>query len=310
MVIIRRVSSYITSRPYWWAYALGIVALLLAGWLWWSKIFLNPERVFWGMIDNSLSTRAVTIETTQDTGRSKVTQLVQVELGATNRAHSLSTLTQGNTEIKTEIIGTRDTDYTRYRSIKTDQKKDNGQPLAVNKVLNLWSKSADIAQSETQTSGHQLFAQATLGIGLPIGSVPVPIGEVTPEQRAAMSKHIKDERVYDVSFKDVKKERQNGRLVYVYDVKIQTILYVRLMKDFARNLGLKELDMVDPNSYQATQPLQVRLSIDPYARRLVGVRNGQQGYSQHYKAYGLPVNVELPKDAITTTELQQRLSEL
>lgn len=305
----KRVSS-ITTRPYWWVYALGILVLVASACLWWTKIYMGPERVFWGMLEKSLSTRGVTIEISQDSAQSKVKQLIQMELGVTDRAHSVSMLTQGNTQVKTEIIGTRDADYTRYVSIKTDQKNAAGKPLDVAKVLNVWSKSDDTAQSETQASGHQLFAQAVLGIGLPIGTLPVPIGEIAPKHREKMLNEIRDQDIYDISFKDVKIKRKGARLLYTYDAKIQTILYVRLMKNFAKNVGLHELDQVDPNAYQSAQPLQVKLTVDARSRQLVGVDGGQEGVVQTYKGYGLPVKAALPKNPISSAELQQRLTEL
>lgn len=300
----------LTARPYWWMYTAGVLLLVISAWLWWTKVYLGPERVFWGMVSNSLSTSGVTVEFAQESEQNKIRQIVQVELGAADRAHSLSTLTQGNTEIKTEIIGTRDADYTRYRSIKTDQKNEAGQSLDVSKVVNVWSKSDDIAQSETQASGHQLFAQALLGIGLPVGSVPVPIGEVSAKDRDKLLRQIREQGVYEISFNDVKKERKDGRSVYTYDIEIQTILYVRLMKDFARKLGLHELDQVDPNAYQTAQPLKVTLTVDPYVRRLVAVSNGQEGFTQTYHGYGLPLKTTLPKDPISAADLQRRLTEL
>jgi len=307
---VSRRFSFITARPYWWIYAIGIVLLLLSGWLWWTKIHLGTERVFWGMVEQSLSTRGVTMEIAQDTEGTKVRQLIQMELGATNRAHSVSTLVQGTTEIKTEVIGTRDADYTRYRDIKTDQKNAAGEPLDISKVLNVWSKSDDTPQTETQQSGHQLFAQSLLGIGLPVGTVPIPIGEVGPKARDSLLRRMQDQQVYDVSFDDVQKRRKDGRLEYVYPVKIQPILYVQLMKDFAKQLGLHELDMVDPNSYQSAQPLEMKLVVSAHARQLVGVENGQQGFKQTYQGYDVPLTVSLPKDPISSAELQQRLSEL
>jgi hypothetical protein len=300
----------VSARPYWWMYVLGIVILLASVWLWWAKVYMSPERAFWGMIENSLSTRGVTVEMAQDSEQGSIKQIIQMELGSTNRAHSLTTVRQTGTEIKTEVIGTRDTDYTRYRNIKTEQKNAQGKEIDFSKVVNVWSKSADVAQSETQASGNQLFAQALLGIGLPVGTVPVPIGELSPKVRERFMQQIRDQGVYDVSFKNVKKERHGGRNVYVYDVKIQTILYVRLMKNFATVLGMSELDQVDPNTYQNSPALQVKLMVDPGARQLVQVDNGQSGYTQRYRGYGLPIKAALPKHAISSSELQRRLNEL
>lgn len=251
------------------------------------------------------------MEMTQESGSNKLTQYVQMELGTTNKAHSLTNLTQGKTEVKTEVIGTPNADYTRYRSIKTDQKNSQGKPLDVSKVIGVWSKSDDTEQTDTQSSGHQLFAQSVLGIGLPVGSVPVPTGEVSASQRQDLLQEMKSENLYSVSFKskDVKKERKDGHLRYTYNVKIQTILYVRLMKEFAKDLGLHELDTVDPNTYQTAAPLSVKLTVDAYSRELVGVDNGQ-GYTQTYSGYGLPLKVTVPSHPITTEQLQTLLGQL
>jgi hypothetical protein len=311
MPLSKQSFSFITNRRYWYVYVGGVLLLLVSGYLWWSRVYLSPQRVFWSMVSNSLSTKGVTMEMTQASGDNKLTQYVQMELGTTNKAHSLTSLKQGNTEVKTEVIGTPSADYTRYRSIKTDQKNSQGKPLDVSKVLGIWSKSDDTQQTDTQSSGHQLFAQSVLGIGLPVGSVPVPIGEVSAGQRNALLREMKSENVYNVSFKskDVKKERKNGKLVYTYDAKIQTILYVRIMKEFAKDLGLHELDSVDPNSYQSAAPLSVKLTVDAYSRELVGVDSGQ-GFTQSYTGYGLPLNVEVPKNPISTQQLQDLLGQL
>lgn len=285
--------------------------LLGSGYMWWSRIYLAPERVFWSMVSNSLSTKGVTMEMTQESEGNKLTQYIQMELGTTNKAHSLTNLKQGNTEVKTEVIGTPSADYTRYRSIKTDQKNAEGKPLNISKVIGVWSKSDDAEQTDTQSSGHQLFAQSVLGIGLPVGSIPVPLGEVSASQRQDLLREMKTEKLYGVSFKpkDVKKERKDGRLRYTYNVKIQTILYVRMMKEFAKDLGLHELDSVDPNTYQTAAPLDVKLTVDAYSRELAAVDSGQD-YAQTYKGYGLPLNVSVPSRPITTTQLQTLLGQL
>ncbi len=274
-------------------------------------MYMNPERVFWGMIENSLATKGVTTEVSQTVGQGEIKQLVQFEAGTAKWAHSLSVLKNGNTEIKTEVIGTQAADYTRYRSIKTDQKNSEGKPIDAVKVLNVWSKSDDIPQSATQSSGHQLLAQAVLGVGLPIGSVPVPIGALTPSQRADMVAYIRSSSVYTVSFdtKDVKKERKNGRLLYTYNVNIQTIPYARLMKEFAKNLGMHELDAVDPNAYQTNEPISIKFTVDAYAKHLAGVDTGQ-GYKQAYKGHGLALHATPPDKYITAPELRQRINEL
>jgi hypothetical protein len=296
-----------TKRPYWWVYVAGAAVLIITLCVWWAKVYMSPERVFWGMLHNSLSTSGYTLDISQESSQGSVRQLVQVDVGNTDRAHLLSTVSQPGTTIQTEIIGTRDTDFARYRSIDTDQKNAQGKEIDLSDVENVWSKSTGKGDG-ADSGGNQLLAQGLLGI--PFGTFPVPVGKVSPESRDRLLRDIRDQGTYEVSFKDVKRKTRDGRQVYEYDVKIQTILYVRLMKEFAKDLGLHELDDIDPNTYQGTPALKFKLIVDPRARQLVAVENGQQGFKQEYSGYGLQLRVNLPKDAITTAELQRRLSEL
>jgi hypothetical protein len=301
--------TFITDRPYWWVYVTGLVLVLLTGWLWWQRVYMSPSNVFWGMLEQSLSTRSVVIETSQQSQESTINQHIQFELGDVNMARSITNLTQGNTKVQTEIIGTPTTDYSRYRSIKTDQKNAEGKPLDVSKVVGVWSKSDGQQQSANSAGSNQLFAQALLGIGLPVGSVPVPVGNLTPAQRDVLLGQIKSQQVYETSFKDLTKTRHKGRSVYVYDVKIQTILYVRMMKQFAKQLGLSQLEAVDANTYRSSAPLEVTLTVDARSRQLVAVDRGQ-GYTQSYAGYGVPLQAEVPRKAISASEMQQRLISL
>jgi hypothetical protein len=288
------------ERPYLWAYVMGTGVLTICSVLWWFTVFLGTQHVFWSMIDNSLATASVVVQTKQARGNDSLEQLVHIDTGAAHKARSLTILKQGGTEVKTEILATKDVDYTRYLSINSNEKADTS------KIRNVWAKSDNTQQSATQSSGHQLYAQSILGIGLPLGSVPVPVGAMPPDQ---LYRSIREQNVYKPDFHTVKKERRNGRLLYTYDVKIQTLLYISMMKDFARNLGLHELDSADPNSFSSTPIMTASLTVDAYSHQLAAVNFKSLGYSQTYGSYGLPLKVELPKSTISSAELQKRVTE-
>lgn len=294
------------ARKYvlYWLVGVGAFLLVFAGVMWCWKLSVTPERVFWGMIDQSLKTSGVTMSSTSQQGESTLEQSIQYSLGGQNRAMSHTTLVQGGAEVKTQVIGTVDADYTRYAYIKTDQKNANGQPLDVSKVLNVWAKT-----DNKENTSSPLLSQAILGLTLPLGSLPVPIGNLNPEQRASLVKQIHQEGVYEPSFKDVKKETKNGRVLYTYKIKIQTIPYVHLMKEFAKKAGLHDLDAVEPNNYQG-EPLTVELTVDARARQLVAVHIPDSDFHQTFSGYGIPVAAEIPKNSIPASELQNRLNEL
>ena len=269
-------TTLITDRPYWQAYVVGTILLIISAILWWTQLYTGTKAVFWSMIDNSLKTASFVTETSQSNGEDSLKQLVHTDLRA-GRAQSLTILKQGGAEVKTEIIGTKDADYTRYVSIIPNKKDEAGNiiPMDTSQVLNVWSKSEETAQTETQASGHQLFAQATLGLGLPIGSVPIPVGNLQPKERQTFVRQIRSQNMYQPNFNTVKKERKDGRLLYTYEVKVQTISYVRLMQAFAKQIGLKELEKVDANTYASAEPLAVKLTVDAHSHQLVRVENDQ-----------------------------------
>ena len=295
----------IFSRKYLvrWFIAGGLALLLVSGGVWWCKISVSPERVFWGMIEQSLSTSGVSMSSTMQQGEASLEQHMQYSLGAESRALSNTTLRQGGTVVVTDVLGTLGADYTRYAHIQTERTNASGGPLDLSKILNVWAKT------EGAPGTSQLLSQTILGLSLPLGSIPVPIGDLNATQRQKLVNQIRNEDVYKTTFKDAKKETKNGRLHYVYEVKIQAIPYVHLMKEFSKQVGLKDLEQIDPNDYQG-EALTVQLTVDARAKRLVEVYIPANDFRQQFSAYDVPVAVQIPVDSVPAEELQKRLSEL
>lgn len=292
----------IKKKPILALYLFGALLLVVAGALWWTKTSINPERVFWGTIDQSLATSAVTIQADQKSNGTSVHQTVQYSMGAKNMTHSLTKLSQGNTVVQNELIGTPTTDYTRYVSVKTDQKNANGKDLNFSNIIGVWAKG--------QAGQNQLFSQGVLGIGLPLGGVAVPIGNLQPTQRHKLIKEIKNNVVYQTDYSKAKKQTVNGRLQYVYSVDVQPVAYATLMQHFAQLVGMHDLDSLNPNTFQGQQSLKMKLTVDVRSRHLVAVEMESNGDKQTYAAYDVPVTITEPAKAISTTELQNRLSHL
>lgn len=290
----------IKRRPFIILYVMGGVLLLVAGGLWWYKQATNAERVFWGALDRGLRTSGVTIKASQADDSSSIHQTLHYSLGATNRSHSRTTLTQTGTVVVNEMIGTPTADYTRYVSIKTDQKGADGHTLDFSKVLGVWAKSDQ----------RQLFSQAALGTGLPLGGMVVPLASMAPEQRDTLMRQIREQRVYATDFSKAKKQQSGDRLQYVYDIKVKPMAYARLMKSFAGSIGLHDLDQLDPNQYNNQPDLSLQVTIDVHSRRVVAVSLPNNGYKQTYHSYDVPVTAELPAKTISFAELQDRLRKL
>jgi hypothetical protein len=287
-------------KPIVTLYVLGALLLLVTAGLWCYKQTTDPERVFWSTIRQGLRTSGVTIKASQKNPTASVEQTMQYSLGASNRSYSRTTLTQTGTVVVNEMIGTPLNDYTRYVHVKTDQKTADGRELNLSKILGVWAKNEN----------RQLFSQAVLGTGLPIGGMVVPLASLSPELRDKMLTQIHTDNVYNVDFAKAAKKRVDGRMQYTYDIKIKPVAYARLMKSFAGSIGVHDLDQLNPADYSGQPELSLKLTVDAKARRVVSVTLPKGEYTQTYSAYDVPVSVETPTKTISVTELQERLRNL
>jgi hypothetical protein len=281
-------------------YVLGIVLLLAATGLWAHKQMTDPERVFWGTIDRGLRSSGVTIKASQKNQGSGMQQTIQYSLGATNRSYARTVLTQTGTTVVNEMVGTPTADYTRYASIKTNQKGADGHTLNFSKVLGVWAKGDQ----------KQLFSQAVLGTGLPIGGMVVPVASLSPDLRDTLTRQIKEQDVYKIDFSKVAKKHVNGRLQYTYDVSIKPMAYARLMKSFAISVGLHDLDQLDPNQFNSQPDLNLALTVDVRSHHVVAANVASTEYTQTYQSYDVPVSAQIPGQTISFAELQDRLRKL
>ncbi len=283
-------------------YIAGAALLAVTGVLWWDHRNTSPERVFWGTVRQGMMTSGVTVETKQSGTGSSLHQTVQYSMGGQAAVHTLTNLVQGGTTIIDEAVATPAADYTRYTSIKTDQKTASGKTMDFSKVLGIWAKSGG-------DSGQQL-PQAILGTNLPLGGVVIPLAQLQPAQRDKLYSQIQKDGLYDISFKDVTASHKDGRLVYTYKVSIQPEKYATMMKQFGKSTGLHMLDALNPEQYAGQPAFTVVLTIDARAHQLVSAASEDGNIKQTYTAYDMPAIITVPTHAISSTEMQKRLQEL
>lgn len=291
------------KKPILSLYIAGAALLVLGVLLWCFKVSVGPERVFWATVNQGLATSAVTIQANQKSGSAEMHQTTQYSLGPNSMSHTLTHVQQGGTNVVNELIGTPTTDYTRYVSVHTDQKGKDGKPLNLSKVVGVWAKG-------DASNNAQLFSQGVLGVGLPLGGIALPIGNLDAGTRAKMVREIQNDVVYQVDFKKVTSKRDHGRLLYTYNVGIQPVSYAKLMQQFAQKMGLHDLDSLDPAQFKGQRATQMKLTIDVRAHHLVAAEVPANNARQAYTSYDIPSHFPFPKNTISVQELQQRLSHL
>jgi len=283
------------TRIFW-----GVVLLVVAGLginAWYSAIYSDPRRVFNAMIENSLTTTAVTKQIRQGDDSQSLNQTTHLQVGDEHIVRGVTFLSQkglASAEVVTESIGTPTTDYVRYKSIETDQKGAEGNELDFSEVIGVWGESPGAGQ----TTG-ELYNETTLGV--------IPFGNVhNSEQRDRLMRVVSDRDVYKVEYANVVKTSQNGRPVYEYTVKVLPEDYVTYLKAYASAVGLTHLQNVNPQQYANAEPIEFKVQVDVLTRRLAGItyNNGRQ---EQYISYGGYVPVNKPAQTISVDELQDRI---
>lgn len=231
----------------------------------------------------------------QDGQGQSVEQRVQATFGPQHIAHGVTDIKQKtdviDTTIQTETISTPKKDYVRYTQLNTSQKNPEGKELDFSKVLNVWGR--------VDEGGGELYSQSTLGV--------VPSGNLTAADREALVRFMRDKNLYEFDESKVDRKIENGRPVYVYDVTAKPDLYVTMLKQYAKAVGVTQLESVDPSAYAGRDALQFRVTIDVWSRQFVAVSFGGGQQTEKLSGYGVSKPVALPKESITVDELQSRL---
>lgn len=280
---------------------LGLLLFVGAGAAWWTSVGSNPRNVFYDMLDNSMKTRSIGRHVVQDNGSQKLEQRSHLITGQTAQVNSLTTLSQGaGTSVKTQSIGTPTEDFVRYVAIETDQLGASGQPLNFDNVIGVWGKSTPAEQGEG-TRG-ELFGENVLGV--------IPIGFVPYERRVELIKLIDEQNVYDIDYSKTKREVVNGRPQYTYDVVVKSDKYITMLKEFAKSVGLTQLESLDPSSFADAEPFQFSMTVDILSRQLVSVAFTGSARTEVYSSHGHETSVTLPDQTIPIDELQARLQNI
>jgi hypothetical protein len=207
---------------------------------------------------------------------------------------------QAGTTVTKDTIGTPDADYSRYAKIQTDQKTADGKPVDFSNVLGIWGKSPSAPAGRMPEVRY--FNQGLLGT--------VPFANLSRQQRQPLIKFMKQKNVYQVSYGDVKKDKQNGRQTYTYNVQINPVTYFEMLQRFVKSLGLPDVAGLNPTAYANISPLQAQFTVAKTSRELTKINYAGGGQDEFYVDYGLVGPIAIPSQTIPISELQNRIQKL
>ena len=102
-------------KPIIYAFILALI-IVVGGWLFYSRIYINPQRVFATMISNNLSTDGFTRQTTQSAcvPNAQSTNIIQTSFTPSLTLHCITHINNGSVRLVIESIGTTQADYQHY----------------------------------------------------------------------------------------------------------------------------------------------------------------------------------------------------
>lgn len=286
-----------------WLFAGGVVLLIISAIVWWTQVYENPYNVYWGMLNNSLTTSSVTKHVTEQTTASNLNQYIALNFGTKNFAFGRTVLTDSTSIVTTESIGTLQNDYVRYTGIQTTEQSTSKKKPNFSAVLGKWAKD-DVSNSSVQTGSAPFLVQAMIGLS---GGNIIPIANLPAQQRQNLIDLLHQSVVFDTAFDNVAKSKVGGRVMYTYAVNIEPVAYVAFEKVFASYVGIKSLQSVDPNDYQNDSPIAVELVVDAKSHRLAAIEYPGAKHTETYSSYGVPVTEVVPTKTISDAALQNLL---
>lgn len=288
-----KISNYITEYKDYLTrvlITLAVIIFAISGWFWWQKVYQNPYRVFWGMIDSSLSSGSVTKRVKQEAEGVTLDQLVQLHIGMQHISRGLEISNHSGegqaARIVQETIATPKADYSRYVSINSAKDTDYSS------VLGVWGKNEEQVQ---------YFNQATLGT--------IPFASFNQQTRREIIEFMKSKGTFMPSY-NVSKKEVNGREVYEYEVKINPVAYFETLQLYIKKLGTGEVEGLDPSAYEGVEPLSTKFYIEPVTRKIVKIEYQGSSQAENYESHGLRQAPKEPTESINIDELQERIQEL
>jgi hypothetical protein len=264
-----------------------LVVLVLAGMIYYTKVYSDPQRTFWAMIDNNLATNGVTKQITQQGSGTTTDSFTQLVFSPESRVHYIKKVTDKNTSpnsrLTLEGIATPQADYQRYSLIDRP-----GSTADYSSVYNLWLKSDQ----------PTLFGNALFGAVL--------FGNLSQPQRIDVVNKLKN--AYQIKLDTG--AHQSAAHTRKYSVIVSLQKYAIAARAYAKAIGLPDAEKITPEAYQPTDRVELAVSVNTLSRQLTKVEYTNSKITETYVSYGVASIVSIPKKTVDNQQFQDALSSI
>lgn len=275
-----------------------ILAASLVAYYWYVRVLTNPDRILTGMVDKSLRTSAIDRTISQEQGDTSLNQTTRVSFTPQLLSRSDAILTErtslGKTTIRTESIGTKDTDYVRYTNVEIENPNNQRN---FKDVLGLWGKR----QTDLEKGQQASFFDTAMFMA-------VPFGNLNDSQRKAVQDEISRVNLYQ--YKQAKLDFDDGRPTMRYTLALNPQSLVQVLAKYAEVTGVGNKTELDPAQYEGALPISIKLDVDVLSRHIKVIDFGSTGRTETYHTYSGQAQTQIPTQTIGVDELQQRLTKI
>ncbi len=294
-----------TKKPNFRSFKVLVSVMVLIGlglfgfssYYWYQNIFLKPDNVFWGMIDNSLQASSLTKKVEQTDGTSSQTERYYLQFTPQPLVKTVTDVeqidkTRNKSSVTSESIGVKDADYLRYTAININKTDDDKTDYS--KLLNTWAirKTDEQKGQKAEALDQVLFTF-------------IPFGNFSADRSTELMNSLKSKNVY--SLKTTKLTYENMHPVYNVQLSLKPKSYIEVLNMYAKYSGLGDKETLQASNYDDSKEITVNIKIDALSRQLKEIEY-DNGRVEEYVDYNVFENVELPKNTITIDELQARIS--
>ncbi len=301
----QHVTKYVWKRIEHWNFAkitknLTIVAIVLAigsSWVWYTKVYMTPERKFWIALDNSMSTPSV-MRTITNGGSGNLSvqdyrfhyapqQVVENRVIYTEKSATV------DTKVQTEGVITATKQFLKYSDFRSKVQGSDSKDLG--SLLGKWAVNPTDKSTENQLKLNFLNDKVTIGI----------FGNFSAEFRHDILRDMQTKNVYGSKLSTPTDDEINGRKVRVYQVSVDIKEYVSLLQRSFIAAGYGEFPPLAPENYRDGVKLNGAIIVDAYSNSVVTISFG--GRTENYSNYGVIKHVDTPEASLTINELQSQV---
>ncbi len=277
----------------------GILLGMSSSYLWYSRLYLNDERVFWMAIENSMSTPSVTRTLIDGGTGNQVVQQQQSFFSPQQYMLSRVTFDQRSstveTSVETEGMTFPDAQYSRYTKFTTNQKNADGSDADINEYLNRWEGDTFVGDELEDARLNYMSELVTLVI----------FGNFDPEFRRDVIHQLQTSDVYRISNEAITQDTIEGEDVTIYPVSVGLKKYAELLFNAFKHAGYGEFPALNPESYQDDARIPVTIAVNSRTHTVANIKFGSR--EENYGAYGVVKPVERPETEFNSGELESEV---